>query len=138
MIELCFGLSGLAVGLGALMPDLREEAPSKIAAGFGGTLNLVLSALFILVLVLLTAVPTQMGTLTERGQWQLSAASWVGWLGTEESMWIAQGINALLALAARGERCIWAFARFASRAFSLLTATVRKPRHEASKFYQTV
>jgi ABC-2 type transport system permease protein len=100
MIELCFGLSGLAVGLGALMPDLREEAPSKIAAGFGGTLNLVLSALFILILVLLTAVPTQMATLTERGQWQAGATSWLGWLASEESLWIAQGINALLALAA--------------------------------------
>lgn len=112
MVELCFGLSGLAVGLGALMPDLREEAPSKIAAGFGGTLNLVLSALFILVLVLLTAVPAQMGSLTERGQWQVVANSWIGWLGTEESLWIAQGINALLALAAS-----WGTMRLGIRAF---------------------
>lgn len=55
---LCLGLSGIAVGLGAKMPDLREESPSKIAAGFGGTLNLVISAIYILVIVLLTALPT--------------------------------------------------------------------------------
>jgi ABC-2 type transport system permease protein len=55
---LCLGLSGIAVGLGAKMPDLREESPSKIAAGFGGTLNLVLSAIYIIVIVLLTALPT--------------------------------------------------------------------------------
>lgn len=54
---LCFGLSGIAVGLGAKMPSLREESPSRIAAGFGGTLNLVFSTLYIIVVVLLTAVP---------------------------------------------------------------------------------
>lgn len=96
VVELCFGLSGLAVGLGALMPDLREEAPSKIAAGFGGTLNLVLSALYILILVLFTAVPSQMGALQNHAL----ATSWVGWLGADETLWIAQGINAILALAA--------------------------------------
>ncbi|MBI3839543.1 MAG: hypothetical protein HY288_16610 [Planctomycetia bacterium] len=55
---LCVGLSGIAVGLGAKMPDLREESPSKIAAGFGGTLNLVISASYIIVVVLLTALPS--------------------------------------------------------------------------------
>ena len=54
---LCIGLAALAVGLGARLPNLREPSPSKIAAGFGGTLNLVLSALYIMSVVLLTAVP---------------------------------------------------------------------------------
>ncbi len=54
---LCSGLAGIAVGLGAKMPELRETSPSKIAAGFGGTLTLVLSAVYIVVIVLLTAVP---------------------------------------------------------------------------------
>jgi ABC-2 type transport system permease protein len=54
---LCVGLAGLAVGLGALMPNFREQSPSRIAAGFGGTLCLVLSTLYILVIVLLTALP---------------------------------------------------------------------------------
>lgn len=54
---LCMGLSGLAVGLGARVPELREDSPAKIAAGFGGTLNLVLSALYIVAVVLLTALP---------------------------------------------------------------------------------
>jgi ABC-2 type transport system permease protein len=54
---LCMGLSGIAVGLGAKMPDMREQSPSKIAAGFGGTLNLVLSAIYIVAVVMLTALP---------------------------------------------------------------------------------
>lgn len=56
-VLLCVGLSGIAVGLGAKMPSPRETSPSRIAAGFGGTLNLVLSALFILAVVMLTALP---------------------------------------------------------------------------------
>ena len=54
---LCLGLSGIAVGLGARLPSLREESPSRIAAGFGGTLNLVASTLYVLVIVVLTAMP---------------------------------------------------------------------------------
>ena len=54
---LCLGLAGMAVGLGAIMPNFHEQSPSKIAAGFGGTLNLVLSALYIMAVVLMTAMP---------------------------------------------------------------------------------
>jgi ABC-2 type transport system permease protein len=56
-LVLCVGLSGIAVGLGAGMPSPREQSPSRIAAGFGGTLNLVASTLYIILVVLLTAVP---------------------------------------------------------------------------------
>lgn len=59
-IVLCVGLSAIAVGLGAKMPDLAERSPSKIAAGFGGTLNLVVSAGFIAIVVLLTALPVHL------------------------------------------------------------------------------
>ncbi len=38
-----FTLTGLAVGLGALYPNFKEDNPSKIVSGFGGTLCLVLS-----------------------------------------------------------------------------------------------
>lgn len=57
---LCAGLSGIAVGLGARMPDLRESSPSKISSGFGGTLCLVLSSLFIMLVVVTAAVPTHL------------------------------------------------------------------------------
>src|SRR5204863_6019923 len=54
---LAAGLSGLSVGLGACMPNFRETDPSKIAAGFGGTLNLVIGLLFLLVVLGLMAGP---------------------------------------------------------------------------------
>jgi ABC-2 type transport system permease protein len=66
-LALCCGLSGIAVGMGAIMPDLRESSPSKIAAGFGGTLNLVASALYIMVLILFTAIPWHMEMADEQG-----------------------------------------------------------------------
>ncbi len=53
----CSGLSGIAVGLGAKMPNLRDDSPSRIAAGFGGTLNLIISTAYVAAIVALTAVP---------------------------------------------------------------------------------
>jgi ABC-2 type transport system permease protein len=53
-------LTGLAVGLGALYPNFKEENPSKIVSGFGGTFCLVLSFLYILASVILLASSTPM------------------------------------------------------------------------------
>ena len=49
------GAVGHRRGAGGRLPSLREQSPSRIAAGFGGTLNLVISTLYILAVVLLTA-----------------------------------------------------------------------------------
>jgi ABC-2 type transport system permease protein len=57
LFGICLGLSGLAVGLGALYPNFSEDNPSKIVSGFGGTLNLVLSLGFVLVVLGAQAVP---------------------------------------------------------------------------------
>ncbi|MHA3775240.1 putative ABC transporter permease subunit [Verrucomicrobiota bacterium sgz303538] len=50
-------LSGLAVGLGAIFPNFKEDNPSKIVSGFGGTLCLVISFIYITVFVSLIALP---------------------------------------------------------------------------------
>jgi ABC-2 type transport system permease protein len=54
---LALGLSGLSVGLGACMPNFQESDPSKIAVGFGGTLNLVVGLLFLVATVAVMAGP---------------------------------------------------------------------------------
>ena len=41
--SVCVGLCGMAVGLGARLPMLKETNPAKIANGLGGTVNLVAS-----------------------------------------------------------------------------------------------
>ncbi|MCH8841006.1 MAG: hypothetical protein IH831_10125, partial [Planctomycetes bacterium] len=91
---LCIGLSGMAVGLGALMPNFSDPSPSKIAAGFGGTLNLVLSALYILVVVLLTALPCHFYLLASTSEMS-SKLMQSGYL----NLWLGMGIGVSLALA---------------------------------------
>jgi len=50
-----FTLTGLAVGTGVLYPNFKENNPSKIVSGFGGTFCLVLSFLYIFGAILLMA-----------------------------------------------------------------------------------
>jgi ABC-2 type transport system permease protein len=57
LFGICLGLSGLAVGLGAIYPNFTEDNPSKIVSGFGGTLNLVTSLVFVLVVLGAQAIP---------------------------------------------------------------------------------
>lgn len=57
MLGICLGLSGMAVGLGAVYPNFREDNPSKIVSGFGGTLNLVCNLAFVLGCVAIQAIP---------------------------------------------------------------------------------
>jgi ABC-2 type transport system permease protein len=59
---LAVGLSGLSVGLGAVMPNFRETDPSKIAVGFGGTMNLIAGAAFLLLVLALMAGPYHLMT----------------------------------------------------------------------------
>jgi ABC-2 type transport system permease protein len=54
---IALGLSGLSVGLGAWMPNFRETDPSKIAVGFGGTLNLIAGLFFLVTVLALMALP---------------------------------------------------------------------------------
>lgn len=93
-VLLCSGLAALAVGLGASMPDFAESSPSKIAAGFGGTLNLVLSACYIIAIVVLTALPWHFYLLAETSAFQL------GFLKIEYvKAWLVFGAGAAVALA---------------------------------------
>ena len=57
LFGICLGLSGLAVGVGAIYPNFSEDNPSKIVSGFGGTLNLVLSLIFVLTVLAAQAIP---------------------------------------------------------------------------------
>ncbi|MCK9275191.1 MAG: hypothetical protein M0P57_08880 [Syntrophales bacterium] len=52
------GLVGLSVGLGSIYPNFKEDNPSKIVSGFGGTLNFVTALVYVLLLILLFALPT--------------------------------------------------------------------------------
>jgi ABC-2 type transport system permease protein len=53
-----FTLNGVAIGLGVLYPNLKEANPNKIVSGFGGTLCLVLSSVYILASIALLVFGT--------------------------------------------------------------------------------
>jgi ABC-2 type transport system permease protein len=57
IVLVSLGLSGISVSMGTFMPSFREPDPSKIAVGFGGTLNLVFGFLYILFVIGLVALP---------------------------------------------------------------------------------
>lgn len=58
MLVLSLGLSAISVGLGTYLVNLKETNPSKIATGFGGTINLLTSLVFAILAILLAGVPT--------------------------------------------------------------------------------
>jgi ABC-2 type transport system permease protein len=64
MTIICFGVSGIAVGLGARFPEMGETDPSKIASGFGGTVNLLTSLAFIVFVIATMALPCHLYSLT--------------------------------------------------------------------------
>jgi ABC-2 type transport system permease protein len=96
---LCSGLSGIAVGLGARMPNLRESSPAKIAAGFGGTLSLVVSALFIIGVVLLVALPSHLD-LMRRTLGVVPEKNLIGLVGSQTGIMLSLGLVVLLGLTA--------------------------------------
>lgn len=53
------GLASLAFGLGAVFPNFREDNASRIANGAGGTLNVVVSLLYIGALIAVEVAPLQ-------------------------------------------------------------------------------
>jgi ABC-2 type transport system permease protein len=91
---LALGFSGLSVGLGACMPNFRETDPSKIAVGFGGTLNLVAGLALLLVVVGAMALPWHLAiaAVGER-EFTLTLGHW--WLGLGDLFGLAVGAVAV-------------------------------------------
>jgi ABC-2 type transport system permease protein len=74
-----FALTGLAIGLGALYPNFKEDNPSKIVSGFGGTFCLVLSFIYIAGSVTMLAIGSPWGWRGEVSL-NLTAATWCGFI----------------------------------------------------------
>ncbi len=85
-------LCGLAVGLGAVFPNLKEDNPSKIVSGFGGTLCLVLSFLYITANIALIVIPAALEFVAPGMQGQARLA----WSIVAYSASLAMSLAALL------------------------------------------
>lgn len=107
ILVLCFGVSGISVGLGARLPETRETDPSKIAAGFGGTLNLVATLIFIVTVIGLVALPCHLYSVTlavQQGTDELDLGPLAGGgISVERFRWMlaaSLGLSILLGAAA--------------------------------------
>ena len=60
------GLTGLAISLGTMFPNFRETNPAKIVSGFGGTLCLIISFIYILLCIAALTIPAAV-RLAEKG-----------------------------------------------------------------------
>ncbi len=60
IILMTASLSSLSVGLGVIYPNFKEDNPAKIVSGFGGTLCLVLTFIYVVICIACLAVPSQM------------------------------------------------------------------------------
>ena len=52
-----FSLSGLSAGLGTIYPNFKEDNPARIVSGLGGTLNIILSMIYIGIVIAIEALP---------------------------------------------------------------------------------
>ena len=104
MAVICLGLSAISVGLGARLPNYRESDPSKIAAGFGGTLNLVVSLLFLMITIGAVALPCHLyfaGLDTVGEGFQRMSSNWTfeqfqKWLGLGICTSVSIGVLSIL------------------------------------------
>jgi ABC-2 type transport system permease protein len=99
------GFSGLSVGLGACMPNFRETDPSKIAVGFGGTLNLVIGLLYLLLVIGLMALPWHVTIATSKGPgFEIGHRLW--WLVSGDILGVGVGAAAVIIPLRAGARAL--------------------------------
>ncbi len=101
---LAVGLSGLSVGIGACVPNFRETDPSKIAVGFGGTLNLIAGLMYLLVVIALVAGPYHLAAGLGQGE-SLTVRAW-GLVAAGGLLGVAAGVAATVVPLRAGARVL--------------------------------
>jgi ABC-2 type transport system permease protein len=74
------GLNAMALGLGGMFPNFREPNPAKIVSGFGGTLCLILSFIYIMLANLIGLLPSISAL-------RVHLPGWLSFLGTSPTLW---------------------------------------------------
>lgn len=78
IIYLGLGLSGLSVGISAVLPNFRETDPSKIVLGFGGTVNMMLGLGYLVIVITAMCGPYHLARVIQTAGGQ-AGMPW-GWL----------------------------------------------------------
>lgn len=75
---LAFGISGVAIGLGALYPDFRLDNAARAAAGPTGLLFMVASLALVALVIALEALPVYLVLAASVRETALTASAWAG------------------------------------------------------------
>jgi len=75
ILLMCLALTSLALGMGAIFPDFKEDNPARIASGFGGTLSLVLSLIYIAITLGIVVATVQLAAF--RKGWSAPFQAWL-------------------------------------------------------------
>jgi ABC-2 type transport system permease protein len=89
LLLLSLGLTSLSVGLGAATPNFKEDNPARIANGLGGTLNVLLSLLYIGLVILIQIYPS---FLLVTARWPQGSAGWALLGGTALALLVVQSV----------------------------------------------
>jgi ABC-2 type transport system permease protein len=85
------GLSGLSVGISAWLPNFRETDPAKIVLGFGGTVNMLVSLGYLVVLIAAACGPFHAASTTAALGNDHGALPWWAFAGLPVAIGIALG-----------------------------------------------
>jgi ABC-2 type transport system permease protein len=69
VFAISFALTGLAIGIGALLPNFKADHPSKIAVGPGGVLYMLLSLAYIACMMLIQLRPVWYRVISHQDPW---------------------------------------------------------------------
>jgi len=75
---LAFGISGVAVGMGAIWPDFKADNAARVAAGPAGVLFMVMSLLLTFAVVSLEMLPTYLLLRSRLDSRVLTSMEWLG------------------------------------------------------------
>ncbi|MBK8039998.1 MAG: hypothetical protein IPK22_23130 [Verrucomicrobiaceae bacterium] len=80
MMMMSYGLTALSLSLGALLPNFREANPARIVSGFGGTVCLIGSFIYILLGMTTVLIPSwstlsPLATSSSPADWRLETLS---------------------------------------------------------------
>jgi ABC-2 type transport system permease protein len=100
VLSMAVGLSALAVGFGALMPSFNDDNPARIASGLGGTVNAIVSLMYI-GLSLLLVIPYVQGHIQGRpavesglgAAYRLAMPAWIALQATAIVVPMALGLR---------------------------------------------